>query len=65
MKQWQAGKPPHKQIVEVEDEDGAIIRVRAIWGGDGYRPHWRSEDDNTHWDVSAFTRWRPTEDAQP
>jgi hypothetical protein len=54
---WQTGKPPHQQVVEVED-DGRIIRVRAQWGRDGYLPHWESEDRDTLWRPSAFTRWR-------
>lgn len=58
MTEWETGKPPNEQIVEVEDE-GRIIRVRAMWGRDGMRPHWESEDRDTLWAPSAFTRWRP------
>lgn len=58
MQPWQTGKPPHGQVVEVEHE-GRIIRVRAQWGRDGYRPHWESEDRDTHWSPAAFPRWRP------
>lgn len=62
---WRDGKPPNEQIVEVEDEDGRTIRVMAIWGRDGTLPHWESEDRNTHWNVSAFTRWRQTQEREP
>lgn len=56
---WQAGKPPHRQLVKVKD-GRKVIRVRAIWGSDGTRPHWESEDRNTFWEPSAFSMWRPT-----
>jgi hypothetical protein len=56
-KPWQSGKPPNEQLVEVED-DGRVIRVRAIWGRDGTRPHWESEDRDTLWEPFAFKRWR-------
>jgi hypothetical protein len=55
--EWNYGKPPSDQIVEVEYK-GAVIRVRAIWGRDGTLPHWESEDRDTLWSVSAFYRWR-------
>ena len=56
-KEWQTGKPPNEQVVEVEDGK-RIIRVRAIWGRDGTLPHWESEDRDTLWHPSAFSRWR-------
>lgn len=56
-KEWQTIKPPNEKIVEVE-YDNRIIRVKAIWGRDGIRAHWESEDGDLHWSVSAFTRWR-------
>ena len=55
---WNTGKPPNDQVIEVEYE-GGIIRVRAIWGRDGTLPHWASENRQTLWHSSAFTRWRP------
>jgi hypothetical protein len=54
---WQAGKPPNEQLVEVED-DGVIICVMAIWGRDGVRPHWATEDRSILWGPAAFRRWR-------
>ena len=61
---WQTSKPPNEQVVEVEDE-GRIIRVRAIWGRDGYVPHWESEDRDTLWSVPTFTRWRMPQGVDP
>ncbi len=61
---WQTGKPPNEQIVEVEDE-GQIVRVRAVWGRDGLLPHWESEDRDTLWSPSAFDRWREVEASGP
>ena len=57
---WETSKPPDDTLVEVEYE-GAIIRVRAVWGRDGMLPHWESEDQDTLWRPSAFTRWRLAE----
>lgn len=55
--QWQTGKPPNEQVVEVKNGP-KVIRVRAIWGRDGVLPHWESEDGDKMWGASAFTRWR-------
>lgn len=55
---WLMSKPPNEVLVEAEDADGQVHRVSAFWGRDGYRPHWRSEDGNTHYDPSYFGRWR-------
>lgn len=60
MSEWQKGRPPNEQIVEVEWED-AIVRVEAFYGRDGYRPHWRSVDGGVVWEPSAFKRWRVVE----
>lgn len=57
-KDWQTGKPPNEKVVEVEADDAGIIRVRAIWGRDGTLPHWESEDGDSVWHPSAFSRWR-------
>ena len=57
MSDWQNGRPPSGRIVEV-DKEGQIVRVRAIWGRDGLRPHWESEDGDTLYSPSAFSRWR-------
>jgi hypothetical protein len=56
---WETGRPPNGQLVYVEDIHG-IIRVRAIYGDERYgvRPHWESEDRDTLWHPSAFSRWR-------
>jgi hypothetical protein len=54
---WQKGKPPNEEVVEVLDRD-RIIRARAVWGRDGVLPHWESEDGNNHWSPSAFIQWR-------
>jgi len=54
---WQSGKPPNEQIVEVED-NGQIVEVMAYYGRDGSRPHWRNQDGSKCWDVTAFSRWR-------
>lgn len=56
MTSWQTGKPPNERVVEVE-YNGAVIRVRAIWGRDGILPHWESEDRNSVWPPNAFSRW--------
>lgn len=55
---WQYTAPPNETLVEIE-LDGQIIQAKAFYGRDGYRPHWRSADGNTCWDVSTFTRGRP------
>lgn len=60
MNEWQMGKPPNEVVVEVEG-DNTIIRVRAIWGHDGTLPHWESEDRDTLYAPSAFSRWRSVE----
>jgi uncharacterized membrane protein len=58
---WQTGKPPNEVIVEVEHpETGKILLVRAMWGRDGYLPHWESQDRSTVWAPNAFRRWRHT-----
>ena len=54
---WQTGRPPNEELVEVM-LDGEIIRVRAFYGRDGWRPHWRSEDETTSWSVESFSAWR-------
>lgn len=58
---WCVTCPPNETPVEVE-LDGEIIVVEAIYGRDGWRPHWRSKD-GTRWDVPTFRRWRPLVDA--
>ena len=58
---WQTGKPPNERVVEVEDE-GQIIRVRAIWGRDGILPHWESENRDRFYSPSAFRRWREVQE---
>lgn len=58
MNRWQTGKPPNETLVEVEDDQGRIVRARAIWGRDGTLPHWQSENADTRWHPSAFGRWR-------
>lgn len=55
--EWQTGKPPNETPVEVEWKCD-VITVEAFYGRDGYRPHWRTKDVGTCWDVSAFKRWR-------
>jgi hypothetical protein len=54
---WQSGRPPNREIVEVEWE-GKIIRVQAIWGQDGVLPHWEAEDRSCLWEPAAFKNWR-------
>lgn len=61
VSEWQYTKPSNEKLVEVEDENGTIIRVLAFWGRDGYLPHWRSEDNNIHYHPSAFKKWRNLE----
>ena len=55
---WTIAKPPYETRVEVEHE-GQVIRVKAFFGRDGYRPHWRSEDETKTWPQSKFAAWRP------
>lgn len=63
MNPWNSGKPPNEVLVEVEcPETKQIIRAKAFYGRDGWRPHWRSEDDNTFYDVHYFRRWRSIEE---
>lgn len=59
MTDWQTGKPPQGEVVEAED-DGQLVRVRAIYGDKdrGVLPHWESEDCDTLYAPSAFSRWR-------
>lgn len=57
MAEWQFGKPPHDTFVTVE-LDGKLVRAKAVWGGDGYRPHWRTED-GTCYPPETFSRWLP------
>lgn len=58
--EWKHHKPPHKELVEVRDETGQIIRVRAIWGdpNTGMLPHWESEDKSILWGPGQFNTWR-------
>jgi carbon storage regulator len=58
---WRSDSPPNEVLVEVDDPDhaGGYIHVMAIYGGDGTRPHWRSEDGDQLWPVGTFLRWRP------
>ena len=57
---WQTGKPPNEVVVEGECPDTkTILRVKAFYGRDGYRPHWRSEDEGTYYSPHYFSRWRP------
>lgn len=62
MSDWETGKPPPGEIVEVEDpeNEGVILRVRAIWGdrNKGVTPHWETEDRSTLYYPYAFQRWR-------
>lgn len=60
---WTIAKPPNETLVEVEYE-GQIIRVMAFFGRDGYRPHWRSEDETKTWHPSQFKSWRPISERQ-
>lgn len=57
---WRTERPPNEELVEVE-LDGKIIRVKAFYGRDGWRPHWRSEDGVLMWSVDTFKRWRAIE----
>tara|TARA_R110000868_G_scaffold14070_5_gene65617 strand:- start:1467 stop:1655 length:189 start_codon:yes stop_codon:yes gene_type:complete len=56
-KEWNTSKPPNEILVEVEYDD-KIIKVKAFYGRDGYRPHWQNEDESISWSVNAFKRWR-------
>lgn len=56
LRPWKYGKPPHLVPVEVEI-DGKIIIATAVWGGDGYKPHWRTQDGAVC-APSTFRRWR-------
>ncbi len=58
---WETGRPPHGELVEVEDSE-TIISVRAVYGDEriGVLPHWESEDRDTLWSPNAFSRWRRT-----
>jgi len=61
MTDWETGKPPPKEVVEVEHyETKEIIRVRAIWGDKdkGVLPHWEAEDRSCLYYPEAFGRWR-------
>jgi hypothetical protein len=55
---WERCKPPQGELVEARDNEGEIHRVRAVYGSDGVRPHWESEDGDTIWSPSAFPEWR-------
>ena len=61
MSDWNRGKPPPDELVEVRD-GARVIRVRARWGRDGMRPHWESQDGNTLWPPEAFREWRKIND---
>jgi len=60
---WQTCRPPHRVVVEVEDDD-RVIRVRAVWGDSnaGVLPHWESEDRGTLYYPDSFGRWRHLEE---
>lgn len=53
MSDWQYGKPPNEQIVEVE-ENGKVIRVMAFHGRDGYRAHLRPNVTRAHHKAPAL-----------
>lgn len=55
--EWQTGRPPNEELVEVEWA-GGIIEVMAFFGRDGYRPHWKTADGEQTWSVDSFSRWR-------
>lgn len=57
IKEWQYGKPPNEQVVEVE-YGRKIIKVKAIWGRDGTLPHWEAVDGVRLWSPNMFKRWR-------
>lgn len=58
---WRFDTPPNEVLVEVDDPDhaGGVITAMAIFGRDGTRPHWRSEDGDKLWPAETFLRWRP------
>lgn len=58
--EWSLDRPPNGKLVEVQNEDGTIIRARAIWGdrNRGVLPHWESEDGVISYDPSWFMEWR-------
>lgn len=55
--EWLIQNPPNEELVEAVNEyTGEIQRVMAFYGRDGYRPHWRSEDNNIHYPVAMFIK---------
>ena len=58
MSDWETGKPPNEELVEVE-VNGSSIEAMAIYGRDGVLPHW--ETQHGKWPADKFRRWRRIE----
>lgn len=57
-RKWRRTKPPDGVEVEVHELDGRVILATPVFGGDGYRPHWRHRD-GTCADADYYREWRP------
>lgn len=57
--------PPNEVVVEVLFCDDTIGRLKAVYGRDGCRPHWRSEDENSVYTVDVVKAWRPIDTDRP
>lgn len=57
MRSWNRGLPPSGTLVEVKC-NGELIEVKAIYGKEGFRPHWRCVEDSRAWSISTFSKWR-------
>ena len=58
--EWRYGRPPNEEIVEAQlFSNDSILRLKAIYGRDGTRPHWTSEDEKMCWSPQSVRRWRP------
>lgn len=60
--EWRNDKPPNETWVEVMDGDD-VIEAMAVFGRDGYLPHWRLRNESqsfakTFCHPSRFNMWR-------
>lgn len=55
---WVNGeKPPNEEWVEVLSGNKTVMVAKAVYGRDGYLPHWQTIDGELH-HPSKFNVWR-------
>ncbi len=54
---WQSGRPPNGEFVEVQDRHGRIIKVKVTIR-DGVVTGWQSADAISSYSANFFSVWR-------